>query len=42
MLQRYNDFAAHGVRDIKGFNKLMEEKGDEKGKMPQIVFIIDE
>lgn len=42
MLQRYNDFAAHGVRDIKGFNKLMEEKGDEKGKMPQIVIIIDE
>ncbi|MBQ7102933.1 MAG: hypothetical protein IJN89_02615, partial [Anaerotignum sp.] len=25
MLQRYNDFAAHGVRDIKGFNKMMEE-----------------
>ncbi|MBR6652566.1 MAG: DNA translocase FtsK, partial [Anaerotignum sp.] len=42
MLQRYNDFAAHGVRDIKGFNKMMEEKGDEKGKMPQIVIIIDE
>ncbi|WP_458407674.1 DNA translocase FtsK 4TM domain-containing protein [Anaerotignum sp.] len=42
MLQRYNDFAAHGVRDIKGFNKMMEDKGDEKGKMPQIVIIIDE
>lgn len=42
MLQRYNDFAAHGVRDIKGFNKMMEEKGEEKGKMPQIVIIIDE
>ena len=42
MLQRYNDFATHGVRDIKGFNKMMEEKGDEKGKMPQIVIIIDE
>ena len=42
MLQRYNDFAAHGVRDIKGFNKMMEEKGDEKGKMPQIVIVIDE
>lgn len=42
MLQRYNDFAAHGVRDIKGFNKMMEEKGDEKGKMSQIVIIIDE
>ena len=23
MLQRYNDFAAHGVRDIKGFNKML-------------------
>lgn len=42
MLQRYNDFAAQGVRDIKGFNKMMEEKGEEKGKMPQIVIIIDE
>lgn len=42
MLQRYNDFAAHSVRDIKGFNKLMEEKGEEKAKMPQIVIIIDE
>lgn len=42
MLQRYNDFAAHGVRDIKGFNQLMEEKGDEKGRMHQIVIIIDE
>lgn len=42
MLQRYNDFAAYGVRDMKGFNKLMEEKGDEKGKMCQIVIIIDE
>ena len=42
MLQRYNDFAAYGVRDIKGFNQMMEEKGDEKGKMHQIVIIIDE
>lgn len=42
MLQRYNDFAAYGVRDMKGFNKLMEEKGDEKGKLPQIIIIIDE
>lgn len=42
MLQRYNDFAANGVRDIKGFNAMMEEKGDPKGKMPQIVIIIDE
>ena len=42
MLERYNDFAAHGVRDIKGFNAMMDENGDEKGKMPQIVIIIDE
>lgn len=42
MLQRYNDFAANGVRDIKGFNAMMEEKGDPKGKMSQIVIIIDE
>ncbi len=40
MLQRYNDFAANGVRDIKGFNAMMEEKGDPKGKMSQIVIIM--
>lgn len=42
MLQRYNDFAACGVRDIKGFNAIKDEAGDEKGKMPQIVIVIDE
>lgn len=42
MLQRYNDFAAFGVRDIKGFNAVKEEAGDEKGKMSQIVIVIDE
>lgn len=42
MLQRYNDFAAFGVRDIKGFNAMKEEEGDEKGKMAQIVIVIDE
>ena len=42
MLQRYNDFAAFGVRDIKGFNAMKEDEGDEKGKMPQIVIVIDE
>ncbi|KXL52675.1 DNA translocase SpoIIIE [Anaerotignum neopropionicum] len=42
MLQRYNDFAAFGVRDIKGFNAMKDEEGDEKGKMPQIVIVIDE
>lgn len=42
MLQRYNDFAACGVRDIKGFNAMKEEKGEAEGKMSQIVIIIDE
>ncbi len=42
MLQRYNDFAACGVRDIKGFNAMKQDAGDEKGKMPQIVIVIDE
>lgn len=42
MLERYNDFAACGVRDIKGFNAMKEEKGEPAAKMPQIVIIIDE
>lgn len=42
MLERYNDFAASGVRDIKGFNAMKEEAGDEKGKMSHIVIVIDE
>ncbi|MDD4844030.1 MAG: DNA translocase FtsK [Anaerotignum sp.] len=42
MLQRYNDFAAFGVRDIKGFNAMKEKEGDEKGKMSQIIIVIDE
>ncbi len=42
MLQRYNDFAAYGVRDMKGFNALKEEQGEPEAKMSQIVIIIDE
>ena len=42
MLQRYNDFATAGVRDIKGYNAWKEEEGKENEKMPQIVIIIDE
>ncbi|WMI80741.1 DNA translocase FtsK [Anaerotignum sp. MB30-C6] len=42
MLERYNDFAASGVRDIKGFNAMKEDAGDEKGKMSHIVIVIDE
>ena len=41
MLERYNDFAENGVRDIKGYNAMKKEKG-ESDFMPQIVIIIDE
>lgn len=41
MLARYNSFAEHSVRDIKGFNAMKAEKG-ESDFMPQIVIIIDE
>ena len=41
MVNRYSLFAAKGVRDIKGYNALLEK--DEGGqKLPQIVIIIDE
>ncbi len=41
MVNRYKLFAEKGVRDIKGYNLLMEESG-EQDKMPQVVIIIDE
>ena len=41
MDERYNKFASKGVRDLKGYNKAIE-KGNEAGKLPQIVIIIDE
>ena len=41
MDNRYNLFAAKGVRDIKGYNKAIEKAG-EQGKLPQIVIIVDE
>ena len=41
MVNRYNLFAAKGVRDIKGYNELLEAEGEE-GVLPQIVVIIDE
>lgn len=41
MLARYNSFAEHSVRDIKGFNAMKAEKGEDDF-MPQIVIIIDE
>ncbi len=40
MVNRYNLFAEKGVRDIKGYNKLIEK--EEGVKLPQIVIIIDE
>lgn len=41
MDNRYNLFAEKGVRDLKGYNKAVENNA-ETGKLPQIVIIIDE
>ena len=41
MVNRYSLFASKGVKDIKGYNKIIEQ--EEAGiKLPQIVIIIDE
>lgn len=40
MVNRYNLFASKGVKDIKGYNAVMEN--EEGVKLPQIVIIIDE
>ena len=47
MMDRYAKFADCNVKDIKGYNQKLEgmrERGEENvpGKMPQIVFIVDE
>ena len=44
MDHRYNLFAEKGVRDLKGYNAVMEKESEEGtiGKLPQIVIIIDE
>ena len=48
MMERYEKFAALGVRDLKGYNNRIEEAAkegtvDEKFQsMPQIVIIVDE
>ena len=47
MTDRYQKFADHNVRDLKGYNKKLEEqraKGDPTApdKLPQIVIIVDE
>ncbi len=40
MVNRYKLFAEKGVKDIKGYNKVMEKEQD--AKLPQIVIIVDE
>lgn len=41
MEARYNKFAEYGVKDIKGYNKVIEREA--KGiRLPQIVIVIDE
>lgn len=40
MTKRYNLFAENGVRNIEGYNQLMDSNGGEK--LPYIVIIIDE
>ena len=44
MDHRYNLFADKGVRDLKGFNAVVEKESEDgtAGKLPQIVIIIDE
>lgn len=42
MEKRYALFAQEGVRDLKGYNALKTEEGDEENFQPQIVIIIDE
>lgn len=41
MDNRYNLFAQKGVRDLKGYNNIIE-KEEGIGKLPQIVVIVDE
>lgn len=40
MDRRYNEFATHSVRDLKGYNAIAEKEG--LPVMPQIVIIVDE
>lgn len=41
MLDRYKIFSIANVRDLKGYNKYVDEKGEMK-KLPQIIIIVDE
>jgi len=42
MTGRYKKFAAEGVRDINGYNKVMKTRHHKDEMLPQIVVIIDE
>ena len=42
MNERYNKFAAEGVRDLQSYNETVRANGEEEKVMPQIVIIIDE
>ncbi len=42
MTERYSEFERNSVRNIQGYNELMETEGTPEKKMPQIVIIIDE
>ena len=41
MVNRYSLFAQKNVRDIKGYNAVLDKEGID-GKLPQIVIIVDE
>ncbi len=42
MENRYSLFAQKGVRDLKGYNHVIDKKENGVGKLPKIVIIIDE
>ena len=42
MQNRYNLLKDNNVRNLKGYNALMEERGEPDSKLPEIVIIIDE
>lgn len=47
MTERYKKFADFNVRDLKGYNKKVEEMEDNNGqelpeKLPQVVIVVDE
>lgn len=42
MQNRYNLLKDNKVRNLDGYNKLMEERGEPDARLPEIVIIIDE